>query len=686
MCFRKLFLCLLGCILLYPSMIMSQGQLTRSQVLGLIVAGNKARNSGDIETAIEKYKTVIDNYPNYALPYKLTAQIYEDKEDSASIATAMVLYRKYVQLELNDENREEAAAILAQLENKLDAPHFEEYSDSTQFKSEEVATLENVLQDDEEETPSEELNISNEAREAENVMTQEKKLQKNYVLSLTVPERTPSHVIAELDHFSEDYLNGRWASSQKMPNGKEAWILDIRMSGNGPRVELLSCSGLSSTKSEKLMSGLENVSSIYYAYRTMSNKIKLDYSAPSEDDIITGYSVQTIPLMTRTVDGKIENGKQLSFTFQGQYEHQGNSSKWDTFSGYLKGAVNLLPIVGSWLGDMLESGISWAVSQDKDYSTQSQIRFQLHPTSIGMLGEMRENTKTTVKDEVPREFNVDRHYGFYKVDDEYTGFEPMKKSVEQLMEENEAKERIKQIENKADRLYCQGIANCYDLGNTKISDYNPLEEGMKHIKKAADAGHKEAKKILAELYYKYTVMDGMSAKKGSVYKKLADAIITKLIENEYTEGKMLQANCMYKYGRLKNPEQGDAALNIYRELEEKDYLPAIVSLGSIQAVSDNEKIQQQGSALLEKGAKMGSGEAELALAQLALRKDDLSSYAEHLNRALELGNCDAIEELSRAYRMGYGVEQDITKANEYYNDYLREQSQTWKNLIGSYLK
>ena len=292
----------------------------------------------------------------------------------------------------------------------------------------------------------------------------------------------------------------------------------------------------------------------------------------------------------------------------------------------------------------------------------------------------------SVKDELPRELNVDRHCVFYKVDDGYTGFEPARKTEEQVKEENNAKDKIKQIENKADRYYCQGIANCYDLGNSKISSYNPLEEGLKHIKKAADAGHKEAKKILAELYYKYTVMEGMSAKKGSVYKKLADAIITKLIENEYTEGKMLQANCMYKYGRLKSPEQGDAAVNIYRELEEKEYLPAIVALGGILTTSADEKNQQKGGLLLAKAAKMGSSDAELALAQIALRKNNLADYAEHLNRALALGNCDAIEELSQAYRMGYGVEQDITKANEYYNDYLREQSQTWKNLLGSYLK
>ena len=659
-------------------------QMTRSQVLGLIAAGNKAKNNGDIDSAIEKYKTIIDSYANYALPYRLMAQIYEEKEDSASISTAIVLYRKYVNLELDDENREEAEKTLALLEDKINAPHFKDYSDSITYKTKEVQALEDALQETEEEI-TQEIIVSSEAKEADKDIGENKALTKNYALSITMPERTPSFLEKVSTKISAADLNGRWVSDCRMQNGKEAWILDMKINDGVPRVVLTDNSGLLNTKAENIKSGLEDVSSLFYVYRTLRNKIKFNYSSPQISGTVTEYSMQAIPTMTRTVDGKIENEKNLLFSFQCQYEHHANSSKWETVSGYLKGVVTLLPLVGSFLGDVVEQGISLAVSQDKDYKTQSKMDFKLQLTGNGMKGSMQEKIKMEVKDMLPREDRVDRTYSFYKVDDDYTGFECLQKSEEQLNEEKGAMSRIEEIPNKADRLYCQAIADCYNMGSSKLQDFNPVS-GLKKIKKAADAGHKEAKKLLAEQYYRYTTMKSMSAKKGSNYKKLADAIITKLVENNYTEGKMLQADCMYNYGSQKEPQLSESAINIYRELEEKAYLPAVVRLGYIYASSSNEKTQKKGREKLEQASKMGSADAELFLAKLALQDDNLEDYAEYLNKALSHGSFEAIEELSKAYRMGYGVKQDVSKSNKYYNDYFMEQSKAWKRLIGSYLK
>jgi len=633
----------------------AQTTLTRSQVLGLIAAGNKAKNNGEEEVALEKYKAVIDAYPNYALPYRLTAQIYDGKEDSTSISTAIVLYRKYVQLELDDDSREEAAKTLKALEDKIRAPHYEEYADSATYKSAEAQEMEEALQEEKTAEPVRKISMSNAAKEADKRPSKEKKIAKDLTLTPTAPERTPTQVEKPADKILTGMIAGRWVSDHRMPSGKEAWILDIKAPDGTPQVTLVESSGVLNTKMESLS---------------------------RQGSAVTPITMQAFPKMARTTGGKIDAAKGFTFTFQGQYEHHASTSKWNVISSYMKGIASTLPFVESLVGSNAEQ----SALQNKDHALQVSFDFHLRPTGCGMQGNMQERITVSGKNLPDGEKKVDRAYTFYRVDDKYTGFTlKRQKSAERQLEERRAIGRIEAIPNNADRLYCQAIAKCYGLSNDYISEYNPAK-GLEQIKKAANAGHKEAMKLLAEQYYRYTVTEGMNSKKGSIYKRQADAIITQLTEYAYTEGKTLQANCLYIYGSQKDPQLSEKAVNLYREVAEKGYLPAIVRLGSIYASSNNTETMQQGRELLTQASEKGSGEAELHLAKLALKQNKIQDYTTHLNKAIHMGCVDALKELSQAYRMGYGVKQDIRKANQYHNDYYQEQSKTWKDLIGSYIK
>ena len=103
-------------------------QPTRNQLFTLYYEANLAANSGNIDSAITKYQEIINLTPRYSDPYLKAAQLCEEHidKDPKWLETAIVMYRLYLNLELDDTKTNEAAIKLRSLEDKMSISHFDE--------------------------------------------------------------------------------------------------------------------------------------------------------------------------------------------------------------------------------------------------------------------------------------------------------------------------------------------------------------------------------------------------------------------------------------------------------------------------------------------------------------------------------------------------------------------------------
>ena len=101
----------------------ADAQVTRGQVLRLFVQANTFRNKGNNEKAIETYREIATLAPRFPDTYLRMAEIYEEAKNYES---AIVMYRKYINLEMDDAKVKEPSMKLKALEAQLGMGHYED--------------------------------------------------------------------------------------------------------------------------------------------------------------------------------------------------------------------------------------------------------------------------------------------------------------------------------------------------------------------------------------------------------------------------------------------------------------------------------------------------------------------------------------------------------------------------------
>lgn len=115
----------LGLALLLCSalIIPTNAQVTRGQLLKLFYTASSYSNSGNTDKAIETYREIATLAPQYPDTYLRMAEVYDKTED---VESAIVMYRKYINLEMDDAKIKEPSERLKTLESKLGVKHYEE--------------------------------------------------------------------------------------------------------------------------------------------------------------------------------------------------------------------------------------------------------------------------------------------------------------------------------------------------------------------------------------------------------------------------------------------------------------------------------------------------------------------------------------------------------------------------------
>lgn len=98
-------------------------QVTRGQLLRLFYKASSYQNSGNADKAIETYREIATLAPQYPDTYLRMAEVYEKSGD---VESAIVMYRKYINLEMDDQKVKEPGKRLKELESKLGVEHYEE--------------------------------------------------------------------------------------------------------------------------------------------------------------------------------------------------------------------------------------------------------------------------------------------------------------------------------------------------------------------------------------------------------------------------------------------------------------------------------------------------------------------------------------------------------------------------------
>jgi hypothetical protein len=97
----------------------SQG-VTRGELLSLFYKAQRAERNNNTQEALEIYKNLLSIAPNMPMPYLKLADIYAaDENNPNSIASAITLYKKYLELNHEDKDADILINKIVQLESKL---------------------------------------------------------------------------------------------------------------------------------------------------------------------------------------------------------------------------------------------------------------------------------------------------------------------------------------------------------------------------------------------------------------------------------------------------------------------------------------------------------------------------------------------------------------------------------------
>lgn len=366
--------------LLCCTQVTAQQGITRDKLLRMYYKANTAMENGQDSIAEATLKEIIKEVPYYSAPYLKLAQLYDGKRaDSLYLQASILMYRKFVDIELNNEKRNEALARLYELEEQIGAPHFAEYSETAEytpdnsnmipgseeeieqiieFKGEEIQFTIEIPEESEkqpetnsqakqdeviiEQVPMEiEINIplgegegvtdtpsENQEPVAEPEPTAETEepqpdattTMPEHMLIPVIPENTYKKAITASTMESSKII-GRWVSGSRMPNGRETWILDITQIDDMLRITLNNNSGvfLAPELEETIKQKAENMFN-FRGYKlhnlTYSNHISYAMDEYYGSDI----SSETMELFAasleqQTVQGAIKNNR-LQYTYK----------------------------------------------------------------------------------------------------------------------------------------------------------------------------------------------------------------------------------------------------------------------------------------------------------------------------------------------------------------------------------
>lgn len=662
----------------------SAQQVTRGQVLKAMYKADSYHGQGQDSMAIVVLDSMANLVPRLSVIYEREARIYEamyDKtKDASALNAAVLMYRKYLSLEMNVNKTSEASSKLHLLEDKLNVSHFEDIEAEAAREEERSAKVLPTITDDTEaeqlavETiaaPMEEISTSLPLKaEASNTtstvsvtststVSDNNNLLFSYLSFYELQIPTQPVVIKEKEAttISSSDLEGHWVSSIANSDGRERWIFDITPFDPNCAVALHPQSGVLN--------------------EPVNNRRFYDYviNFMKENDLLANTKL-SIPC--DQVVGSI-NGKQMSFTLESEKTYKPNASIYSWGHTLLDNVSTLLPF-GQMLYKIGESMLN--KQEEKDIETTYNIESKFTVSKIAD-GVMRVNynsrEKKTNKHGTKLVKNDIQTFLLFRTTTDYVHFTPI--DTEEL--EDDYTELFAEVNNDAQtdasKMYALANMHFYGIG-TETNEALALK-----IMNQCAIRHNDAKAYawLAKFYFNEAYDDqSLTSFSRKKYMKASNYNLNKLQSLKSSEWYAIKGD-MLENG---SGAEADSAFYYYQQGAMKGDAYALYKLGTCYVNANHTSRDfAKGRNYLNQAAEKNYAEAYLAIAKMdkagAGCTVDLEGYLRNLSKAIDLGSTEALHELSDAYMQGIGVPRDFHKATMIRNHWYRAQHNGWIESI-----
>ncbi|MBQ0056230.1 MAG: sel1 repeat family protein [Bacteroidales bacterium] len=676
-------------------------QVTRGQVLKAMYRSEALHSQGKDSMAIALLDSMATLLPRLSVIYEREGRIYESmynkSNDPTALNAAVLMYRKFLSMELNENKTREASQKLRALEDRLQIAHFEDQEEEEARKEEASALVlptivddsqammlaeEEILLPDFDKKPSRRIEHKDVALAAkqEEVKTEttarataadlpavaEQKLAAvkqegpfSYLTyyELQVPTLPEIHKDKESVNITNEDLEGHWVSSLANSDGRERWIFDIAPFDNNSAVQLHPEAGI-----------LNDVAESRKFYDRVVNFMK-------ENEILSNT---TLSIPCDQVLGTI-SGSQMSFNLESEKTYKPNSSIYSWGHTLLDNVSTLLPF-GQMVYKIGDKMLTKQEDKDLESVFTTEMKFTLNKVGEGV---MRVNytgrEKKTNKKGSKLIKNSMESFFLFRTTTDYVHFEPIE--TEEL--EDDHSELFAQVNSDAQRDPSKilALATMYFYGAGTEANESLALKMLNQQAQRTDS--EEIYAWLAKFYYNEAYENqSLSSSSRKKYLKASRYNLNKLAQKHSTEWYGIMGD-MYEN---ETGADADSAFYYYQQGAMKGDAYSLYKLGTCY-VNANHTTRDftKGRNYLNQSAKKGNADAYLALARMdkagAGGAQNLTSYLQNLSKAIDLGSVEAIHELSDAYMQGVAVKRDFHQATLIRDCWYRAQQNGWIDAV-----
>lgn len=710
------FISLVWGLVALPWLAVAGEPITKGELLKTFYKANNYRDAGNDSMAIVTLEGLAMRVPRLPITYLRMAEIYDgmaekDATDVAALNGAVLMYRKYLSLELNDTKAQPVSVRLRALEDKMKIAHFEEEDKKA---AEEQLTMTDAIPVVENDEETERIAVATEAMKAhvieglQNVKPGIDVPGISAVLNTPVvaevqPEVAPAEALTDyipealagqscdrlpdlgtvnlsrlklydIEPVSDNYtpkecdgilssaiLEGHWVSSLTNSSGRESWIFDIVPFGDTYSIALHRESGVVNKDPEE---------------KNFYNKV----IGLLEENEFLSNTTQTI--VCDQVEGIVRD-KILTFTFESEKDYKPSTGIYTWGRTLLENLSSVIPF-GNIVYKLGDNFLNKRTEKDVEAVFTIESRFNCSLVADGVLEcryAMKE--KKTAKGKGTKVVNsaLSRFY-LYKTGEDYVCFTPMDlESADmnyQPLFEKVSHDAIETVEMN----YPLALLYLYGIG-TERSEVRAVEL-MTQLAKEKSCGRAMA--WLSTFYFNLAYNNK---------KEVSTSLRKKYLKTStYWLGKM-RSEQMPAWYALKGDmneccNETDSVLQFYKTgaLKGDPYASYKMAVCALKGRYMKEKNPVMAQKYLAEACRHNYPDAYLQLA--LMYKDgvgypcDTAAYVQNLFKAVDMGSEAALGELSEAYIRGIGVERSFSKANLMREYRHNAENTVWMDILTLY--
>ena len=690
-----------------------QAQMTRNQLLRKFYQITTLHNSGRDADAIAVCEEIVSQYPAYPDTYLRMAEIYDSAGDEE---LALIMYRKYISLEMDDEKIKAPKSRLAEIGNKLGVPDFEEQeqallkhtvmpdsqSENLDFESifdiSSLVSLADTTTDIRNEiVPFEQLNAAATGLDISGVNaggllpepvikipdlnTDFNTITVTSAGSCDVPFRFVEHkeildafnaqlkdvdnsFISKEKFQSVTSLQGKWISSlYNDETGQEFLIIDIKGGADGLYLSFDdNCGMFTEYKSNLIKTSWNKIKSMWSTDRGMFDA----------SELIGGINKVNFSEERVSVSCQLSKRDRPNIAAMGK-------DLIDNISTFIPLGNVVSKIGGSLLNQInknqgsssFQTVIDLTFHSVTDNVISCELLVREEQKSTGTSKTVMIDNKTFYMYRVPATYEVFR---YIPNGNNYSEYKPL---YERLQAESS---------DNSDLLFPLAMMSYYKVGIADVSDVSAFSKAISQMQQLSDNGCARASAWLIPVYYNLSMDERhyplRSQRKH--FRELSEKLLDEMLEQGYGFAYGLRGDIIS--GGIDGAEKASES---YRIGMSKDDAHSYYRMGLLYMEGTiTPRNPEQALQCFRKASEMGYADAGLQLA-LAYKngsgvEQNYIEYIRLLGNAIEAGSIDALAELSDAFMWGIGVQRDVNAAVAIRKIYFQKKDNTWIDALAMY--